>query len=159
MPRPDIPAEALDTLVAQLQAGFQVGPEPWVVTVNDGRLIGYDPDGRHLGETYKDLALDLVRRLNTEVHHGGVWAVAWDDFDPMGRVPRRLVLGHFDADGDNTVCVDCVEPIWVMHSLKDQWVGDAEEAIYRRYGWERDLDITDEHKIRAALGETPARLQ
>ena len=109
-------------------------------------------------------AIDLLDRLNREVHHDGTWIVAWaDPVETMVAggllsmpVPQRLVWMHKDGDGDVNVAVDTDDSIEEIAATLDQRVDDAAKAMQKYREIMADVEVRPDQTRKAALGQPSA---
>lgn len=110
------------------------------------------------------VAIDLLDRLNREVHHDGTWIVAWADpvETPVAGglitmpIPQRLVWMHKDKDGDVNVVVDTDDTLDEIVATLDQRVDDAAKAMQKYREIMADVDVRPDQTRKAALGQPSA---
>ena len=102
-------------------------------------------------------AKNLCRKLNRELHLGGMWLTAWAEPEPATRVPQRFVLLWKDPDGDVPFTLDNEETyLQQLRIPLEEWVSDAEEAWLAFRDLNKKMDIRPQDQIKAALGEPSA---
>jgi len=96
---------------------------------------------------------ELLDILNKQIWLDGTWAVFVNTWNPAQRIYGRVDLGYLDKDNDLQFTVTIEEPFSVMLFSMFDYVEQAYEAYNL---WRQQLEIvgvTDEEKIKAALGQ------
>ena len=102
-------------------------------------------------------AKKVCRKLNTELHLGGMWLTAWAEPAPADHVPQRFVILWKDPDGDVPFTVDSDDPYFKLIGIPlEEWLADAEQAWQAFREINKKMDIRPQDQIKAALGEPSA---
>lgn len=102
-------------------------------------------------------AKDLCRRLNAEMHLGGMWIVVFSDPEPETGVPHRLVALFKDADGDINFSLDSEDHYRRMLAEPvENWGQDAAKAVMGHAELLKKMDIGQREQIKRALGQPSA---
>ena len=102
-------------------------------------------------------AKNLCRKLNRELHLGGMWLTAWAEPAGAYNVPQRFVLLWKDPDGDVPFTLDNDERYAKQLLIPlEEWVSDAEQAWLAWREVNKKMDIRPQDQIKAALGEQSA---
>ncbi len=150
-------------LAGQIEAEAHGGGY-WCAFRSAERLIAKDKGRCRPLAPQRVVAIDLLDRLNREVHHDGTWIVAWADpvETPVAGglitmpIPQRLVWMHKDRDGDVNVVVDTDDPIEEIAATLDQRVDDAAKAMQKYREIMADVDVRPDQTRKAALGQPSA---
>lgn len=104
-----------------------------------------------------DYARRLVKFLNYEMRHDGVWAVAWCNSTVDGYA-TELRMGFQDLDGDFQFLIGSDLTLVDLQTRDDaRRHGKVCEDAYQQWrGWQRDVDVKPEQTIKAALGQQQA---
>lgn len=102
----------------------------------------------------RDYARRLVQFLNYELHHDGVWSVAWSNPTHEG-MPTQLNFAFQDVDGDIQCVVNSDRTLIDLMTKDDvKGHGGNAEAAYQHYvTFVRDVDVKKNQTIKAAQGE------
>lgn len=103
-----------------------------------------------------DYARRLVKFLNYELHHDGVWAVMW--LNPtIDGYATEIRMAYQDEDGDTQFVVESQRPLVDLQQVDDvRSHGNNCESAYHQYkNFLNDVDVQDNQKIQAAKGEQP----
>ena len=142
-------------LPAQAEAAHIIGAW-WVCFWQGGRG---EPESRSKGAIVPTVeqtlyAKNLCRKLNRELHLGGMWLTAWAEPAGEDRVPQRFVLLWKDPDGDVPLTLDNDERyVQQLRIPLEEWVSDAERAWLAWREINKKMDIRPQDQIKAALGE------
>ena len=102
-------------------------------------------------------AKNLCRKLNRELHLGGMWLTAWAEPSIQYLVPHRFIVLWKDPDGDMPFTLDNDEPYaYQLRIPLEEWVSDAEEAWLTYQEINKKMDIRPQDQIKAALGQPSA---
>jgi hypothetical protein len=93
-------------------------------------------------------ARDMVVRANDEVGHHGCWAAAWID-------AAHCKFMWFDMDGDLQLEFTVEDP-WprVVNYGMDYYLGLLEQTIAKWVDFWKGMEVREDQKIKAALGQT-----
>lgn len=104
-----------------------------------------------------DYARRLVKFLNYELNHDGVWAVAWCNPTQEGYA-TELRMGFQDMDGDFQFLIGSDLTLVDLQTKDDaRRHGKVCEEAYQTWrNWQKDVDVRPDQKIKAAQGQAQA---
>jgi len=100
-----------------------------------------------------EFAYGLIERLNRQVAHDGVWAVAWCDLDEF-MVPQRLMMLWKDGDGDVCFMLDTEDDVATLFRAGvDYYVNDATNAFAHYKQLMKAVGVRPDQTRKAAQGQ------
>lgn len=104
-----------------------------------------------------DYARRLVKFLNYEMNHDGVWAVAWCNPTDDGYA-TEIRFGFQDMDGDFQFLIGSDLTLVDLQTRDDvRRHGKVCEEAYQQWRtWQKDVDVRPEQTIKAAKGQSQA---
>jgi len=133
----------------------------------DGRFITHGPfgDPSRIDMAQAMFAMDMLKRLNDNIHHDGAWVIVFTNPLPLEpgsviRMDYRTSFGRFvfmwlDQDGDVRFPVECDEPFsTVLLKGWPHWVEQCQVAWQLWAVAEQALGAKPEQKYKRAMGET-----
>lgn len=124
----------------------------WVATLVGGRILQSKGTAEMIPLEYRVLAADMLQLLGV-IHHGGQWVAGWTDIDAARGVPRRFIMSWIDRDGDLQFIVDCEDRFEQIALARLDLVAQCEAAFQHYLENLRALDLREDQKIKAVLGE------
>jgi len=104
-----------------------------------------------------DYARRLVRFLNYELSHDGVWAVCWCNPTEDGYA-TELRYGFQDEDGDLQIALASDLTLVDLQTVDDvKRHGNVVEQAYQKWvEWKEEVDVRPDQTIKAAQGQSQA---
>lgn len=126
----------------------------WIGTyTRDGQWIwcSSGPDKWAPGPRKQDFAMRVCRFVNQEASRGGAWITGWI------RGGREFYMLWKDPDGDISCPVEFSTPLSALERWPLSAFGrHADHAIEITLGWRRDIDTTQNQRVKLAQGEKPS---